>query len=217
MSKIYLSENANPILVEYLKTRCFEISFVRATSHTYDAVSAHPDIYICKIDDNNIFHGDPNELGFNYPDNVKFNAVVMGEYFIHNLKFTSEKLLEEAKCLNKTLVNVPQGYTKCNMAVVSDNAAITSDMGIAHALTAMNVAIDLLVVAPGHVILKGFPHGFIGGASGRVGDEMIFHGNLAEHPDFNKIADFVKKHNCKLTYFEDFGLEDIGSIFEVRS
>ena len=215
MNKVYLSEYANPILVKYLEAQGFEISFVSATSHTYDAISSHPDIYTCKFDAGNIFHGDPNELGYNYPDNVKFNAVVMGDYFIHNIKFTSKNLLAEANRLGKYLIHVPQGYTKCNMAVVSDNAAITSDMGIANAIKVANADIDLLVIEPGHVALRGLPYGFLGGASGRVKGEMIFHGNLAAHPDFDKISDFVKKHNCKLTYFEDFELEDIGSIFEV--
>jgi len=212
MSKIYLSEHANPILVKYLETRGHEILFVSAASCTYDSISAHPDIYMCKFGAGKLFQGDPKELGFNYPDNIKFNAVVMGDYFIHNLKFTSQNLLAEAKRLEKQLIDVPQGYTKCNMAVISDNAAITSDLGIARALTTIKADIDLLVVEPGFVVLKGQPYGFLGGASGRVGDEMIFHGNLAKHPDFDKISGFVKKHNCKLTYFEDFELEDIGSI-----
>ena len=215
MSKIYLSEHANTILVKYLEAQDHELSFVPATSFTYDSVSSHPDIYMCKIGAGKVFYGDPNELGFNYPENIKFNAVVMGDYFIHNLKFTSKNLLTEAERLNKKLIDVPQGYTKCNMAVVSDNAAITSDMGIARALKAANTNIDLLVVAPGHVILKGYPYGFLGGASGRVRGEMIFHGNLAKHPDFNKISDFIEKHNCKLTYFEEFELEDIGSIISI--
>jgi len=216
MSKVYLSEHANSILVKYLEAQGFEISFVSATSHTYDAVSSHPDIYMCKFDESNMFHGDVNELGFHYPDNIKFNAVVMGDYFIHNLKFTSSNLLAEAKRLNKKLIHVPQGYTKCNMAVVSDNAAITSDMGIANAIKTATAGIDLLVVEPGHVALRELPYGFLGGASGRVRDEMLFHGNLTAHPDFDKISDFVKKYNCRLTHFEGFALEDIGSIIEIR-
>jgi len=215
MSKIYLSKHANPTLVRYLDASGHEISFVSATSYTYDSISAHPDIYICKVGAGQIFHGDPLELGFNYPNNIKFNAVVMGDYFIHSLKFTSKNLLAEAKGLNKKLIDVPQGYTKCNMAVVADNAAITSDLGISRALAATSTDIDLLVVTPGFVTLKGHQYGFLGGASGRIGNEMIFHGNLSVHPDFNKISDFVKKHNCKLTYFEEFELEDIGSIIEV--
>jgi hypothetical protein len=213
VSKIYLSEQANPILVNYLEAGGHELSFVKSTLYTYDSVSSHPDIYMCKIRANKIFHGNPEELGFNYPENIKFNAVVMGKYFIHNFEFTSRNLIAEIVHFVNHHINVPQGYTKCNMAVVTDNAAITSDMGIAVALKTTNI--DLLVVTPGHVLLKGQTHGFLGGASGRVGDEMIFHGNLSAHPDFEKISAFMKKHKCKLKYFEEFELEDIGSIIEL--
>jgi len=159
-----------------------------------------------------IFYGNAEQLGFEYPDNVKFNAVVMGNYFIHNTHFTSPDLLNEAKRLEKKIINVEQGYTKCNMAVINDSTAITSDKGIAKALE--STGIDLLVIEPGHVRLRGQSSGFIGGASGRVGNEMIFHGNLSAHPDFDRIVDFLKKYQCNFKYFEEFELEDIGSIIE---
>jgi len=158
------------------------------------------------------FYGNPDALGYNYPDNAKFNAVCMGKYFIHNLKVTEKKLLADATHMGKTLIDVAQGYTKCNMAIVSDNAAITSDQGIANSLR--NADIDLLVITPGHILLEGQPHGFIGGASGLIRDKMVFHGNLSAHPDFDKIKEFVEKHKCELVYFEEFELSDIGSIIE---
>ena len=210
--KVYLSECANPILVEYLKTNGYEISFVLSTSNISEPVSAHPDIYVCKMGFRKMFYGNPGALGFDYPDNAKFNAVCMGKYFIHNLEITADGLLEHARYLDKTLIDVPQGYTKCNMAVLHDGAAITSDQGIARSLC--DTGIDLLVISPGHVLLKNHPYGFIGGASGFVGTEMIFHGNLSVHPDFNAISDFLAKHSCKMKYFEEFELEDIGSIIE---
>ena len=210
MNRVYLSENANPILVDYLKAHGYDISFVYSTSHTYDPVSAHPDIYLSRMGFRKIFYGNPDLLGFHYPENVKYNAVFIGKYFIHNLESTSKDLLEQAKRLEKILVDVPQGYTKCNMVVVDDHSAITADLGIAKALEGLDI--DLLVVTQGHVKLKGHPYGFLGGASGRVGDEMIFHGDLSAHPDFEKIIDFLKKHNCGVKYFPEFDLEDIGSI-----
>ena len=213
MSKIYLSESANPILVEYLKSIGHEISFVFQGPHTYSPVNSHPDIYLCKLGFRRIFYGNPDLLGFDYPENVKYNAVCLGKYFIHNLDYTSPELLDEARHSGKICVDVPQGYTKCNMAVVHDEAAITADQGIANALKETDI--DLLLVSQGHVLLKGFPYGFLGGASGKVDDKMVFHGDLSAHPDFGKIKDFVEKHKCKLVYFEEFELEDIGSIIEV--
>ena len=212
MIKIYLSECANPILVQYLKAQRYEISYVNSTSATYASISSHPDIYLCKMGFRKVFYGNIDQLGFEYPDTAKFNAVVMGKYFIHNIKYTSKDLLEHAKRADKVVIDVPQGYTKCNMAIVGDYAAITSDLGIAAAL--QETEIDLLVIEPGHVCLQGQEHGFIGGASGLVGNEMIFHGNLSMHPDFDRIVEFVQRHGCELKYFEEFELEDIGSIIE---
>jgi len=167
---------------------------------------------LCKTGFRKVFYGNAEQLGFKYPNNAKFNGVVMGKYFIHNTKYSSHDLLVEAKRLDKKVIHVEQGYTKCNMAVIDDNTAITSDKGIAEALA--NTTIKLLVIEPGHVLLQGQKYGFIGGASGRVGNEMIFHGNLSAHPDFNRIVDFLNENQCNYKYFEEFELEDIGSIIE---
>ena len=210
MSKVFLSEHANPMLADYLKSLGYSISFVYSASHTYDPVSSHPDIYMCRTGLGEIFYGDPGSPGPNYPDNIKYNAACVGKYFIHRLGSTSKDLLDHAKHSGKILIDVPQGYTKCNMVVVGDRAAITSDRGIAKALAGTDI--DLLLVSPGHVRLRGYSCGFIGGASGQVGNDIVFHGNLAAHPDFNEIADFLEGHGCGLKYFEEFELEDIGSI-----
>ena len=216
MVKVYLSERANPILIEYLKERKYDISYVFSTTYTYNSVSSHPDMYLCKLGFRKMFYGNPEKLGFNYPENIKYNAAVMGNYFIHNLKFTSHDLLDEVKRTDRKLISVQQGYTKCNLAIIDSHAAITSDQGIAQAIRSADKdgEIDLLVIEPGHIKLKGKEYGFIGGASGRVGDEMIFHGNLEDHPDCGKMVEFVRKHHCRLKYFPEFELEDIGSIIE---
>ena len=212
MKKVYLSSGANPILTEYLKARGYEISFVYPVPPVYAPVNSHPDIYMCRMSRHKIFRGKPEKLRRDYPGDALYNAVCIGEYFIHNLKITDTGLLREARVSGMRLIDVPQGYTKCNMVVVDDGAAVTSDRGIANALK--DTDIDLLVVSPGHVLLNGFPYGFLGGASGRVGDELIFHGNLSGHPDFGRIVAFLKKRECKFKYFNQFELEDIGSIIE---
>jgi len=212
MGKVYLSEFANPILVDYLKKLGYETSFVFASPPTFSSVSAHPDVYLCKLGFRKVFYGKPDTVGPDYPDNAKYNAVCMGKYFIHKLDITGEELLSDARYHGKVLINVPQAYTKCNMVILHDKAAITSDLGIAKALEETDI--DLLTIAPGYVLLKGFPHGFIGGTSGLVGDRMIFHGNLPAHPDFERIRQFFEKHRCHFVYFEEFELEDIGSIIE---
>lgn len=217
MSTIYLSEHTHDVLIEYLKKLGHELIFIHSTKLVYDAVSAHPDIYLCKMGANpdaSIFIGDSNELGFKYPHNVKFNAVCLGDYFIHNLKYTAPQLLEAARNRGKQLIHVKQGYTKCNTVVVDDNAIITSDVGIIKALA--STGITILPIQLGFVKLDGFSYGFIGGASGRVGNQIIFNGNLEQHPDWQKICQFIESRNLSVYYSTEYPLEDIGSIIEAK-
>ena len=71
--------------------------------------------------------------------------------------------------------------------------------------------LDVLLIRPGYIILKGFDYGFIGGTCGRIGDEIIFNGDISAHPDYDAIQAFIKSRGLDIKYF-DYPLEDIGSI-----
>ncbi len=60
--------------------------------------------------------------------------------------------------------------------------------------------------------LPGYDTGFIGGTSGRVGDEIIFNGDLSAHPDCQAIRQFIEERGLKVRYFSGYPLRDIGSI-----
>lgn len=217
MSTIYLSEHTHDVLIEYLKKLGHELVFIHSTQLVYDAVSAHPDIYLCKMGakpSDPVFIGDPKELGVEYPYNIKFNAVCLGDYFIHHLTHTSPQLLQAAKDMGKQLIHVKQGYAKCNTVVVDDNAVITSDVGIIKALASTDI--QVLPIQQGFVKLAGFLYGFLGGASGRVGNQIIFNGNLEQHPDWQKICQFIESRNLSVYYSKEYSLEDIGSIIEAK-
>ena len=53
---------------------------------------------------------------------------------------------------------------------------------------------------------------FIGGCSGRVGNKVIFNGNLKAHPDFQRILSFIKSRGLDCVWFPEYELTDIGSI-----
>jgi len=156
----------------------------------------------------------PGELGHDYPECAAFCALCLDRYFVHNLGITNPRLLAAAKAAGKTPVDVRQGYARCSCAAVDGRSVITADPGIAAALDALG-DVDVLTVAPGHVLLPGFEYGFIGGASGRVGDELVFSGDLSAHPDFEAIEAFVTSRGVRLRYFPEFPLTDIGSIIEI--
>lgn len=232
MKTICISEHANNRLKAALLGSGYELIEVRTTDAVYDAISSHGDIYLCKlcnevivspeqyppIEDALIHSGicfsiSTGQLGSQYPMNIRYNAAQLGNYLIHNTKYADPLILEKAKELGLQIIHVKQGYTKCNLVVVDENSVITSDAGIAEELS--NYPIEVLLIAQGHVELDGFPYGFLGGASGRVGSEIFFNGNLSAHPDFERITDFIQSRGLKVVYFDDYPLTDIGSIIEL--
>jgi len=232
MKTICLSENTNRILKEALRRKGYRLIEIKKTDVVYDAVSSHVDIYLCKICDELViapeqypliqeelllssakFTLGSSELGHTYPKNVNYNAAQIGRYLIHNTNHTDLVILEKAKKFELELIHVKQGYTKCNLVIIDANSAITADMGLAAALKKYNI--DVLLISPGHVNLTGFSYGFLGGASGRVDDEILFNGNLSAHPEFEKIKEFILQRGLKVIYFEEYPLEDIGSIIQL--
>lgn len=229
MSCVFIAENANENLKAYFINNGCTLIEIKKTDSVYEAVSCHTDIYMCKIGNSIVISQEQLEkikdmlyhhhisylagtdpLGYKYPENIKYNGVQIGKYFIHNTKYTDAKILETAELYGLKIIHVKQGYSKCNIAVIDDNSAITSDKGLYRSLT--EHGFDVLLIQQGHVKLKGFDYGFIGGASGQIENSIVFNGNLEEHPDFNKIQAFISSKGLQLVYFPQYPLEDIGSI-----
>lgn len=214
MSKIFISKDADSQLTSYLEGKRHTLEFISSENIVDPAISNHPDIFLCKMgsrDDAQVFFAETQDLGIHYPEDSAFNAACTGKYFIHNLSITNRKLLRAAKEMGMTLIDVRQGYTKCSVVVVDENSIITYDEGIIAACSKYP-ELEVLRVAPGFVRLDGYDTGFIGGASGRVGDEIIFHGDLFAHPDFSAIVAFIEQRGLTCKWFADFKLTDIGSI-----
>ena len=146
-----------------------------------------------------------------YPHDVLFNACLVGKSLICNKKTVSKLILDAAEEHNFNVINVPQGYTKCSVCVVSDNAVITSDNAIAKACTDANVKV--LTVCEGHISLPPYEFGFIGGASGLCGDKVYFCGSLNSHPDALSIIDFCRAYGKDTVSLGNHGLLDIGTMF----
>ena len=205
---VYVSERAPDCVAEYLRGRGNDVTIVTA-GIAGGAVASHADLHMCSIGGRLIFKED-GEPGDKYPENAAFCAVALDRYFIHNLKITSPRLLSAAESAGLTKVHVNQGYTKCSCAVVDGRSIITSDNGIIKALEPLG-DVDVLRISPGHIALPGHEYGFIGGACGRVDDELVFCGDISAHPDFGRISDFARKRGVRLKWF-DFPLTDIGTI-----
>ena len=216
MSHIYLSRDAHPLLVECLNRLGHQCNLITPSPSLPQAIASHPDLFLCKLGiepASRVYVGDHGKPKSPYPNDAIYNAACTGKYFIHNLSVTDPGLRKEADLLGMIPVHVKQGYTKCNIVILDKTNLITSDKGIYQSLCD-HKDINSLLIEPGHVALPGFSTGFIGGASGRVGNQVIFHGALSEHPDFQKIITFIESVGLNPVWFKEFPLTDIGSMIE---
>ena len=149
--------------------------------------------------------------GTDYPKDVLFNACIVGKKLICNKKTVSKLILDAAAESKYDIINVPQGYTKCSVCVVSDNAIITEDKAIYKACS--GAGMDALLITPGHVFLPPYDHGFIGGASGLYGNNVYFCGSIDTHPDADRIIHFCSSHSKRAVSLSKSALVDVGTIF----
>ncbi len=153
----------------------------------------------------------PEKLGKDYPRDVLLNCVLLGKKLICNVDTVSPTVLKYFTEKGFFIINVKQGYTKCSVLPVSDNAIITDDLSIANAC--ISAGIDVLAVSKGSVRLRGFDYGFLGGATGRISENTVaFCGDIDYHPDCDKIKKFLEKYGLCPMSLDKNQLYDIGSI-----
>ena len=218
MNSVFLSFKAHKVLSDYLTLHGHSVVFVQDHPELGPAISSHPDLMMCKmgpLPSSPIVFANPVPKG-GYPENASFCAAVLGEYIIHRTDITSPQVLEASSKLGLTKIRVRQGYAKCGTVVVDECSVITSDEGIISALRPYS-GIQVLKVRPGFVELPGYAYGFIGGASGRVDNEIVFNGDLTLHPDFRSIMSFIESRNLAVKYFSGLPLTDIGSIIQWKN
>lgn len=199
-------------------------------------ISYHPDIVLHPIDLKTIvvapnvfdyYYDNLTKFGINvikgekplkkdYPEDIAYNVCRIGNFAIHNFKYTDEKLKYYLKKKNLKFIDVKQGYTKCSVAVVEDNAVITSDYPIYKKLSSLDV--DVLLIRPGYIRLDGYDYGFIGGTCGNLSkDKIVFSGKFIDHPDKENILKFLKKYNKKVIWLHNEKIIDVGTIISLNS
>ncbi len=151
------------------------------------------------------------KTGEKYPLDVLFNACLLNNRLICNEKTVSRLILDEAKERGIEIINVPQGYTKCSVCPVGENAIITSDKAIADACRTHGI--DVLLICEGNISLPPYSYGFIGGTSGYCDGKVYFCGSLSAHPDGEKIKKFCTEHGAVVLELSNESLQDLGTIF----
>ncbi len=234
MKALVLASSAlSPSCEEKLRELGFEPIRIPPYKRLQSGVASHPDMLVFFLGDKYFctkeYYSDAREifeqinaLGYSpilcdetpsekYPNDVIFNALPLGNLIFGLENNLSSTLKNKATLWGKKTVNVKQGYTKCSVAKVSENAIITADRGIAK--TVALHGIDVLTVSEGHVILDGYNTGFIGGTCGIFEDKIYFCGDLSHHPDCDKIEDFCKNHKKTCISLSNEPLFDVGSLF----
>lgn len=223
---VIVDYRTNKETIQNLSYLGFNVIKSKKIDTLYEAVKGHTDLQIVKIKDdivvcpecyeyykskklNNLICGS-SELDGKYPGDILYNAAVFGRFAVHNFRFTDSVLRE---CIKKNFLfemSVNQGYSKCSICIVTDNAIITEDDSISEKLSEQNI--DVLKIEKGSVELKGLDYGFFGGATGLWNNTLFINGELKYHTDGDKIKDFCKNHKVSIIELKSGRISDIGSI-----
>ena len=198
----------------------------------YNAVCGHPDMqlhqlneqcivceptlynyYKLKLPDLTILKG-ITTLKDKYPYDIAYNAARVGKCVFHNLKYTDLSIIEYYQAHGVKLINVKQGYTKCSICVLNENAIITSDKMIADLAEKNNI--EVLFYNPKEIRLFELSNGFIGGICGKIAPDILaVNGNIERLSDFYNFIDFCNKHKINVLNLSNEIPLDIGSIIPV--
>ncbi len=194
------------------------------------AVAAHADMNILKINDKIFTNFDlPPEIeikysitriwdktdNLKYPHDVYLNAAVIGDRFVCKVSSILTDAIEYARSSSYRILNVKQGYSKCNIAVIDEKyrAIVTEDRGIYDTLVKKNF--DVLLLNSHGVKLDPYQYGFIGGACGMIEDKIFFFGNLEYHNESERIVEFCNKYKKKIICLSDNPLYDYGGLVSI--
>lgn len=154
----------------------------------------------------------PEHLGPVYPEDVKLSSAQVGRHLLCREESLSNAVKAYALQKGLHILNVNQGYVRCSVCPCGDNAVITDDSSIAKVLRD-HTAVDVLELSKGEIRLPGYSYGFIGGATGKIGDILYFFGSLEHLREAEKIRIFLRDHDVAFhSLSSERPLYDIGGI-----
>ena len=205
-----------------------EVVWLEPNCTVYPSISTHPDIFFCQYEpDKLVFAPDTKSeyiaalhkagvkmtkgkspLGNAHPDTVHYNACATRNMLIHNLKYTDSRILDIFE--GKEKINVKQGYTRCNLLALNENAFITSDEGIRHELEQRGF--DVLFIDPHQIRLEGHENGFFPGCCGVWRNQLVVCGDTSRLKEKKELDGFLEHNNFGLIELYHGELVDLGSI-----
>lgn len=144
-----------------------------------------------------------------YPSDCIMNAMKIGNKLFCKTDSVSEGVLSLAKRRGYEIIHTSQGYPAC-VTLCFGGSAITSDKGLASLLQKNGIRVTL--IGTEGISLPPYEYGFIGGASGVVGDKVYFFGDINTHPDKDIIIETVKREGFIPVSLSEEPLTDLGGI-----
>lgn len=146
-----------------------------------------------------------------YPHDANLCALAIGGRVFHNKKLTDKEIFIKSPLF----YDVKQGYAKCAVCPVSENAAISSDKGMIAMMR--NCGIDVLELSSGGISLPGFGEGFIGGAAFKLSEDTIaFTGSLSSLKEGEKLLRFLENQKLHPVFLSEGQLIDVGSFIPLK-
>ena len=191
------------MLLFYLNNRLFvhESYMAEAEKEFSLLAKLKPSIDICLTQD---------KISSAYPNDIIFNAALVGTHLFGNLKYVSPSVLKHCESEGLSLHNIKQGYSACSCCTIDENSIITSDKSLAKAAEA--VGISVLLIEEGHISLPYHDYGFIGGACGLFNGTLYFIGDINTHPNCEEIMEFAFVRGVEVVSLSDETLSDCGKI-----
>lgn len=215
-----------------LKELGYNLYEIECNPNLYYEISAHTDIHCCKINKTLITPTDINLsnsinglsiLSSEYPFDIPYNICIVGNFAIHNFKYTDKKILQILNENNFNKIHINQGYSKCSIAVIDEKSIIVTDKTIFEALK--NYDLDILLLDESitkkiHLYKNkeleySSMNGFIGGVISRIDDFIFVSGDLSYIDFDNKIRNFIEKRNLKIIDFPNMDIIDYGGILKI--
>ncbi len=216
------------------KLNRFGIEIIKLLPHTgyCEPINCHPDVRICHLDydlwiidgkivnsyqmacllnSNNVLN---QKTFFSYPDDVSHNCVNLPDFLICNKNHTNTEILNFAINKGKTIIDVKQGYAKCSVLIVDNNAIITEDTSIYNSAVKHNI--DCLLLKQRECLLDGYNCGFIGGSGFKYNKKtLMFCGCVENHSQFEDIKSFCKNYSIDCVSLSGERLYDYGTVITV--
>ncbi len=224
MKRLLVDKDISKYTVDFLQSLGYSLIFTVKLQNITNSTSTHPDMQFVKIANKkaivslqslDYYKANLPDFDFFTVDNIKSpypGDTALNFVFIGDKAICTEFQYKQVKFLHKfDCIFVKQGYTKCSICVLNNNAIITGDRGIVKSLE--NTTIKAYYLPCEEINLNGYNNGFWGGATGLIDNsKLFFNGNIEKLSCYSEVIDILKQQKIEPIYQKRTDLYDNGSI-----